>query len=107
MKADKIDLLKISLLRAKLEAKKYINVDDGGSSNWDTPVLQLGSEWTDEILSRAFELTGLRPYRINKSTIHVLGAVEGQGIRRTAMAEAFRDCMRSLGYEAYVYYQTD
>lgn len=107
MKPDTTTLLTISLIRAKLEAKKYANVDDGGTSNFDTPVLRLGSEWTDERIERAFNLTGLRPYRISKISVLVLDAVEGQGFRRTAMAEAFRDSLRASGYEAYVDYQMD
>ena len=107
MKPDVTTILTISLIRAKLEAKKYADVEDGGTCNFDTPVLKLGSEWTDERRDRAFALTGLRPYRISKSTIHVLDAVEGQGFRRTAMAEAFRDSLRASGYEAYVDYRMD
>ncbi len=107
MKPDTTTLLTISLIRAKLEAKKFVDVDDGGTCNFDTPVLKLGSEWTDERIKRAFNLTGLRPYRVNENTISVLDACEGQGFRRTAMAEAFRDSLKASGYEAYVEYQMD
>ena len=107
MKPDTTTLLTISLIRAKLEAKKFADVDDGGTSNFDTPVLKLGSEWTDERINKAFALTGLRPYRVNKNTIEILDAVNGQGFRRTAMAEAFRDSLVASGYVSYVYYQMD
>lgn len=99
--------LKSALLIAKIEADKLKDTDDGGTCNFDTPTLKLPSEWTDWMLEVAFLHTGLSYERINKETIHVLGAVEGQGFRRTAMAEAFSNKLCELGYVSYVCYQMD
>lgn len=103
----KILELKSALLIAKIKADELKNVDDGGTCNFDTPTLKLPSEWSNWMLDVAFQHTGLTYERINKETIHILGAVEGQGFRRTAMAEAFRDKLCELGYVSYVYYQMD
>ena len=76
-------------------------------SNFDTSTLTLTSEWEAADVEKAFNLTGLKPYKVAKNVYHVLGAVEGQGFRRTAMAEAFRDMLNGLGYNSHVYYQRD
>lgn len=76
-------------------------------SNFDTSTLTLTSEWEAADVEKAFNLTGLKPYKVAKNVYHVLGAVEGQGFRRTAMAEAFRDMLNGLGYNSHVYYQMD
>lgn len=99
--------LRYALQIAYLEAQKLKDVDDGGTCNFDTPTLTLPSEWTESNVKEAFKLTGLRPYKEGKNVYHVLGAVDGQGFRRTAMAKAFRDCLVGLGYNSHVYYQID
>ena len=107
MNAMKTLELKSALLIAKIEAEKLKDIDDGGTSNFDTPTLRLPSEWSNWMLDVAFQHTGLRYERINKETIHIIGAVEGQGFRRTAMAEAFSEALSKLGYVSKVYYQMD
>ena len=99
--------LKSALLIAKIEAEKLKDTDDGGTCNFDTPTLKLPSEWTNWMLDVAFQRTGLSYDRVSKETIHILGAVEGQGFRRTAMAEAFSEALTKQGYVSYVYYQMD
>ena len=107
MKTERILALRCALLIAYSEAQKLKDVDDGGTCNFDTPTLKLTSEWKEADVNEAFKLTGLTPYKVAKNVYHVLGAVEGQGFRRTAMAEAFRDALNSLGYDSHVYYQMD
>ena len=99
--------LKSALLIAKIEADKLKDTDDGGTCNFDTPTLKLPSEFSNWMLDVAFQHTGLSYERVSKETIHILGAVEGQGFRRTAMAEAFRNKLCELGYVSYMYYQMD
>ena len=99
--------LKSALLIAKIEAEKLKDTDDGGTCNFDTHTLKLPSEWTNWMLDVAFQRTGLSYERVSKETIHILGAVEGQGFRRTAMAEAFSEALTKQGYVSYVYYQMD
>ena len=103
----KILALKSALLIAKIEADKLKDTDDGGTCNFDIPTLKLPSEWTNWMLDVAFQHTGLSYERVSKETIHIIGAVEGQGFRRTAMAEAFSEALTKQGYVSYVYYQMD
>ena len=105
MEVMKILELKSALLIAKIEADKLKDTDDGGTCNFDTPTLKLPSEWTSLMLDVAFKNTGMSYERVSKETIHILGAVEGQGFRRTAMAEAFSEALTKQGYVSYVYYQ--
>ena len=107
MKLETIHSLAAALIRGKIEANKFAESDDGGTSNFDTPALILGSEWSEEAIQRAFSLAGLRPYKITKRIYHVLDAVQGQGYRRTYMAQAFRDSLKTSGYNAVVDYRID
>ena len=107
MKEAKILALRCALLIAYSEAQLKKDVEDGGTCNFDTPTLTLTSEWKSSDVEKAFNLTGLKPYKVANNVYHVLGAVEGQGFRRTAMAEAFRDMLNGLGYTSSVHYQMD
>lgn len=107
MKAERILALRCALLIAYSEAQKYKEVEDGGTCNFDTPTLMLTSEWKEVDVNEAFKLTGLQPYKVDKDYYHILGACEGQGFRRTAMAQAFRDSLKKQGYTSYVHYQMD
>lgn len=105
MNNERILALRCALLIAIYEAEKFKNTDDGGTSNFDTPFVILKG-WSNKNIKKAFELTGLIP-DTNKEITYILGACEGQGFRRTAMAEAFRDSLKEDGYNAGVYYQID
>ena len=107
MKETRILALRCALLIAHYEAQQLKDMEDGGTCNFDTPTLKLTSEWKEADVNKAFNLTGLQPYKVEKGYYHILGACEGQGFRRTAMAEAFRDCMVQLGYVSHVHYQMD
>ena len=107
MKKERILELRCALLIAYSEAQKQKEVEDDGTCNFDSPTLLLTSEWKESDVNEAFKLTGLQPYKVDENYYHILGACEGQGSRRTAMAEAFRDCLIRLGYNSHVYYQMD
>ena len=105
MKNKKILALRVALLIAISEAEKAKNTEDGGTSNMDTPTIYL-PDWRESVIEEAFQLTGLVPSR-HGSTIFILRACEGQGYRRTAMAEAFCNSLRASGYTAGVDYRID
>lgn len=105
MKNEKILALRCALLIAVSEADKAKDTNDGGTCNVDTPILFLPG-WTWAQITEAFQLTGLVPSR-RGSTVYILRACDGQGFRRTAMAEAFRDSLKASGYNAAVDYQMD
>lgn len=105
MKNEKILALRCALLIATGEAEKKKDIKDDGTSNIDTPILFLPG-WSWASILEAFQLTGLVPCR-HGSTVYILRACEGQGFRRTAMAEAFRDSLKASGYKAAVDYRMD
>lgn len=103
---EKVTALRVALLQAIEEAGKVRLVDDGGTSNFDTPVIILEG-WTGSEIRQAFLLTELTPYIEKNGVVEILKACIGQGFRRTAMAEAFRDSLKASGYTSYVHYQID
>ena len=105
MKAEKILALRVALLIAISEAEKLKNTEDEGTSNMDTPTIYLPN-WNEKAINKAFQLTGLVPSK-HGSTIFILRASEGQGYRRTAMAEAFCESLKTAGYNAGVDYRMD
>ena len=105
MKTEKILALRVALLIAVSEAEKVKDTEDGGTSNMDSPTIYL-PDWSESAINEAFQLTGLVPSR-HGSTIFILRACEGQGYRRTAMAETFCESLRASGYTAGVDYRMD
>ena len=105
MKNNKILALRVALLMAVSAAEKVKDTEDGGTSNMDTPTIYL-PRWSAGAISEAFQLTGLVPSR-HENTVFILRACEGQGYRRTAMAEAFCESLKASGYTAGVDYRMD
>ena len=102
---NKILALRVALLIAISEANKFKQAEDGGTSNMDTPIVFL-PKWSKSAINEAFQLTGLVP-SIHEEAVYILRACDGQGFRRTAMAEAFRDSLKASGYNAAVDYRMD
>ena len=102
---DKILALRVALLIAVAEADKAKDTEDDGTSNMDTPTVFLPN-WRKSDIKQAFCLTGLVP-SVKRGCVHILRACEGQGFRRTAMAEAFCESLKASGYNAAVDYRID
>ena len=100
-KREEIEALRAALIKAKDEAQRFADIEDGGTCNMDTPVMFL-HKWKNAEIEEAFRNTGLRLYAEKNGRILVFDACAGQGYRNTAMAEAFRDSLRASGYTAYV-----
>ena len=103
---EQIEALRVALLKAVAEAEQHSQDDDGGTSNFDTPVINLKG-WKKLEILEAFIPTGLYPNIEKNGIVNILRACLGQGFRRTAMAEAFRDSLRASSYTAYVEYRMD
>ena len=97
-----------ALQRAKDEALKFKDVDDGGTCNFDCPEIRLAG-WRERLAKRAARVVGLDCDRWDwhYMNYHISGACDGQGNRRTTMAEAFARSMESAGYETAVWYAMD
>ena len=103
---EQILALRVALLKAVANAEQFSQVEDGGTSNFDTPIVKL-EEWKESEIRRAFLLTGLYPDIEKNGEVHILRACLGQGYRRTETAKAFRDSMKDSGYNTYVEYRMD
>ena len=108
----KTEKLTRALRRAAVHALEHVTDDDGGTCNFDSPVLIVeGSGMRTADVMYAVTQAGLRGWkgteRAWKGTVILNGFQHGQGNRRTNMAEAFRDSMVSDGYRCMMYYQMD
>lgn len=96
-----------SLRRAAISAGLHLEDDDGGTCNFDTPVLHyveygLTHDEADAVIKSA----GLS-FTDWKGAMKIDGITSGQGNRRTAMAEAFASQLKADGIPSSVYYQID
>ena len=81
--------------------------DDGGTCNFDTPVLVVKGARLD-FLKKAAELAGVNISRWESGYYHIYGDfLWGQGFLRTRMAEAFAKSLKDSGWDTYVYYAMD
>lgn len=84
--------------------------DDGGTCNFDSAYLR-APRMTEEEAKRISELSGVGCYLLKSKifgrTLQLCGALEGQGNRRTRMAEAMRTHLCEAGFEANMWYQMD
>ena len=104
-KLEQILALRVALIIASGRADKLRHVDDGGTCNLDRPLIHLDG-WSVSEIEEAFKLTGLEPC-ITNNVVHILGGTEGQGYRRTAMAETIAETLREFGYCAGMSYRMD
>lgn len=106
MTTKEIDALEMAILKAENEAQKYANTEDGGTSNFDTPMIKVKA--TEKQLAQM----EWRCYKVGKRTpdgtwFEVWINLSGQGNRRTRMAEAAAKSLQQSGYNASVSYQMD
>lgn len=109
------DLLKLSDDLAACVAQSYEenrNHEDGGTCNFDAPVIHLPGGHAGTI-DAAASLVGESCFEWQKKkrdpfyNFFVFSGPLGQGNRRTAMAERISELMESRGYHTGVYYQMD
>ena len=100
--------LGFALMEAKEEIKKYINYEDGGSCNLDSPLVKLERVNPDKLrkLNEDFEVNvhSVRGSSWWKGFFYLGIPLSGQGFRRTKMAEVIRDVLERNGFQAAVYY---
>lgn len=99
--------LEMAILKAEKESMKFKDYDDGGTCNFDTPIIKLpdgikpkdvgGLEWKVEKIGGKFW----------KGWYFVFTDLRGQGNRRSKMAETVAKILKQEGIEAMVYYQMD
>lgn len=101
-----------TLKAANEAAKIHLNDDDGGTCNFDAPVLFLkgkNKNFIHQIEAAAgIELSKMDSYGRYWSGGYFVGTISnGQGARRTKMAEAAARIMAAAGLECTVFYQMD
>lgn len=102
--------LKQDLLDAYAETEYLEQTEDGGTCNFDAPVLHL-DRWNAEMIKRAAEEAGGNAWQW-KAGRYVMGWVfsprsSGQANRRSRRAEAISKAMEAKGYSVGMYYQMD
>ena len=99
----KMEKLLTDLEVAMVRAREFADVDDDGTCNFDTPWLIIEGKVDIKAIN---ELCGC--YEVENNCYAVgYKILNGQAYRRTKMAEEFVDCLRRLGYMAYVHYRAD
>ena len=98
-------------LKAALAETEYLEAtEDGGTCNFDSPVLNL-PRWNGAKIEQAAEEAGYSASKWEWGS-KVMGwifsmSTSGQGNRRTRRAEAISKAMAAKGYSASMYYQMD
>lgn len=100
------DELTKALELAETEALKYADYDDGGTCNFDSPMVILKGTSIKTLEQLYGEHYGV--YKLYAGA-YIIGnlIMKGQGNRHTKMAEAFSEKLRQLGYNSYVHYVMD
>ena len=99
-------------LRAALDATAHLETtEDGGTSNFDAPKLNLPG-WNKDLLIRAVrEAGGNGAYKwtVGRTMLGWVISIpsSGQANRRTRRAKAVSEFLRKKGYEAGMYYAMD
>lgn len=107
--SERSENLKNTLIRAKEAALKFAGIEDGGTCNFDCPMIRL-YRWKQAEIEEAFSGAGLRYF---DTTIYgtkyyvICGGTYGIANKRTAMAEEMYRIIKEAGFDAAMYYQMD
>ena len=102
--------LKLDLMEAYNETEYLEQTEDGGTCNFDAPVLHL-ERWNAKKIKQAAKEAGGDAWQWKWGRT-VMGWVfsprsSGQGNRRSRRSEAISDFLKAKGYDAGMYYQMD
>lgn len=107
MTAKEIDALEMAISKAEKEAQKYANTEDGGTSNFDTPMVKVNAT-ERQLACMDWQVIKEGKREPDGGTwFQVLINLDGQGNRRTRMAQAAAKSLKESGYTSGVYYQMD
>lgn len=91
-------------------AQNFAAHDDGGTCNMDSAFIQAESV-TDAEAKEIEQISGVRVYLLDSEVygriLMLSGVADGQGFRRTKMAEAAEQSLAERGLGAGVWYQMD
>lgn len=98
--------LERDLLQADRAARELENTEDGGTCNFDTPVIKLENADKKRLAQLEWHVKPIEE-RGWKDCYFVFITLSGQGNRRTRMAEAAAKSLKANGWDASVYYEMD
>ena len=108
---DKYTALTDALEQAKKVAQAYANTEDGGTCNFDSPVIDYQTMHMSKVKAEeAIRAAGLRSFEwkgFGGIRLVICGIGKGQGNRNTRMAEAAKESLKLAGIETAMYYQMD
>jgi cell division GTPase FtsZ len=108
---DKYTELTNALIKAKEEAQKYINTEDGGTCNFDSPAIDYRAMHMSKAkAAEAIKAAGLRCFEWKSwgdMLLVICGIGAGQGNRNTRMAEAAYESLKNSGISATMFYQME
>lgn len=78
--------------------------NDGGSSNFDMPYINI--KLSKKELTE-YRRIGTVSVTKEKNKLYIYTPLDGQGLRRTIMAESAVKFLKEKGYDAHVEYRTD
>lgn len=108
---DKYIELTNALTKAKKAAQAYIKSEDGGTCNFDSPVIDYRKMHMSKAKAEeAIKAAGLRCFEWKSwggIRLVICGIGAGQGNRNTRMAEAAYESLKNSGISASMYYQMD
>ena len=102
--------LALAIRNAVKLADEFSAIDDGGTCNLDSAYLRvpgMREAQAKEIEKMAGIPLSLATYSLHGRILQLVGGTSGQGNRRTKMAEVECKYLKSLGFDASVYYQMD
>lgn len=105
------DAIREAVLKGEIaEEVEWRERGDGGTCNFDSPVIYL-PRWKKELVKQAAKEAGAHCWKLGygfwKGFFLISPKTHSQGYPRTKNAEAMYDHFKSLGYTASVYYQMD
>lgn len=107
MTTKEIDALEKAISIAEKEAQKYANTEDGGTCNFGAPMVKIKA--TERQLAKMdWQVMKIGKRQPDGGTWYAIFInLEGQGNRRTRMAEAAAESLKKSGYNASVAYEMD
>lgn len=108
---EKYSMLTAALKQAIEAAKPYANSEDGGTCNFDSPVIDYRAmSMSKNKAEEAIRAAGLRCFDwklFGGTRLVICGIGHGQGNRNTRMAEAAEKSLKAAGIATGMYYQMD